>query len=816
MYHFKKGILLIYATIVFFAGFCGTLNAFQIRHTAPNLHNNKRESFELIKDGAIFVSIELPKSYTKNELDAAKTLSKYLRAIARTGNVQISNDASELTFPNKIKISRIENPVIPTPKNPETDGARKSLVVIHKNLIELKYSQEPRNAVGVLLKHLGYKFLAPTELGTEYPIKKRDVKIPTQTLVFNPPLMSISFYPVVTQEEREFFTLNGTDSFFRHFNHNMQNIFDEKALKGNPQFAPILKKYDRAFRANVNFTHLDAPLFAAIKAYKYFLKNPNEKFYSLGLDDSTVHDIRTKKNPYPNDIGREFPNYSNSFFEFANKTAKLLEKVEPEKFVPTLSYFTTEMPPDFQINENIVPVFTTDKSCYATSNYKETDFALMQKWKDSGAKLCAMWSYFYGEPYFTPRNIELYEAQAVKKMIEIGFTSYFAELGTVWAYDAPKVNLILSILNGSKENPLNILYRFYFDYYKESASPMSEFFKLSRREWENANKSGNWLVYYTKLNEGEIFTQEILEKMEEALSTAEFCAKSQIVKERVNEVRLRFEKTKAFCNFYNAQKQLLENKNSDLSTLKNDFKNAKSSLENLKKLDDFAHENSKFPQHRVLYIYNFDYSNSTRILENFSINKSQNEKSFSDILTLQEIEDFTNTKVAIESNKNQKTLIRLNFASKFFNPKDENFVQIPDTIFARHTPSKTSQFGIVKDDKNAGVLRAKNVLSSKIVRTVEVEENDLLLAEFDVEYRLSKSANAYLDIVFFDENFKKISTARQVLFPTTPLKNENVKILARTPKCAKYASISNTNIYLNNDSLVDIKEMSLKKITENK
>ncbi|MBO6102506.1 MAG: DUF4838 domain-containing protein [Opitutales bacterium] len=779
---------------------------------APRRPHRNERGFRLLENGRVSLEVEIPENPSKAEIEAAEAIKKHLEKLAVKSDIKISRGAKFFGASKKIKISKFENIKEPSPQSPDFSAFNKNSVKIRPRRVEIKYSAHPLNAAGLFLKHVGIKFLAPNDVGTEYP-EILNKTLPNALVEQTQPFASSSIYPAAKKSgEAEYYGLNGRNGYFENFSHNIQNIFDAETLKKNPEFAPKVGKYVPKKCLQPNFAHPRAAGLAAKKAAVFFAKNPQKKFFSLSLDDSLNHDERTPRNPAPDDVGREFANYSEAYFSFANSAAGIVKKIYPDKFLPALAYFTTEIPPSFKVEKNIVPMLTTDKSCYASIPYKFDDFELMRRWKDSGAALFACYSYIYGEPYYTPRGIEIFEAQAIKKMIELNCAFYFAEATPVWAYDAPKLYLIQEILNGSKEEPLKILHKFYRDFFKESAGPASEFFRLARESWGEANKSGKWLAMFQQECEAEVFPPQTLEKMDEALSRAEALAKSEKVKIRVSEIRKRFELTKAFCEFYQARKalQLAENPEPE-ETLRALAIFAEAKI-NFDIQNSAARENSAYPQHPYKEKAAYENSAASEVFAVLPKLDSGQKKRLAAILekfSPVKMEDFL---AAQKSGAEAKIICAEDFSQKKFNPQNADFAPLPGNIRARFQPSVGSLFGIVKNGGGQNVLRSKNVESSGIMKTAKAEKDKLYLAEFDCEYALSKTASAYAFLGFFDKTGKRLKSARIYLYTFDKPQSKKFSILLRAPQNAALAAISfNCEIFSGGD-FADLKSLSLKQI----
>ena len=156
---------------------------------------------------------------------------------------------------------------------------------------------------------------------------------------------------------------------FERSAHNLANLFpSSKYLETHPEFYPVLdgKRYrpksDTDWYGWEPCFSADGIVEEAVKNIKdYFKENPGIVAYSLGMNDNDKFcqcERCLAKVPSENNF-LGYRNYSNSYFEWANKVVEGVIKEYPDKWFSTIAYWNLVQPPDkIQVHPRIVPYMT--------------------------------------------------------------------------------------------------------------------------------------------------------------------------------------------------------------------------------------------------------------------------------------------------------------------------------------------------------------------------------------------------------------------------------------------------------------------------
>jgi len=131
------------------------------------------------------------------------------------------------------------------------------------------------------------------------------------------------------------------------FHHNLIRLFPpEKYTKTHPQFFPL--RDGKRYLPPTNQTHAWQPCFSADgiveEAVKninnYFFENPEETYYSLGVNDGggycECERCNLKDSGKKNFLG--FPDFSDRYYTWANAVVEGVLKKYPDKWFGTLAY----------------------------------------------------------------------------------------------------------------------------------------------------------------------------------------------------------------------------------------------------------------------------------------------------------------------------------------------------------------------------------------------------------------------------------------------------------------------------------------------
>ncbi len=763
------------------------------------LKQNKLTALNLNSDFKIanHLEIELPKEPTQHEIEAALLLFKYLNKASDKLEISIKYGASDAQ--KIISISKDKNAKIISPLLKDFSNVRKNTIEVSRNRINISYSFLPQNAVGDFLNFLGYKFFAPSDLGTEVPAAE-NLKLKSGKYVFEPDFVSSQIFSDIP--DHPWFKLIGNGVTIAGRVHFLKNFFTAEVYKKHPEFAPTPPLFMSQNVTQPKFQAKGISEFTYKAAIRFFEENPNSTAVSIGMNDSPWFDRDTKTNPPPNEIFRNYLSYSNTYFAFANLTAKLLQISNPEKFVITLAYYNLENAPDFKLSPNIVPFLTSDRANYFDTNYKNEDFALLKRWENSGIKVLAIYDYNFGRPYYVPRNIEdyIWEGITEAKKLKIA-KAYFGESNPIWAYDAAKIWVLSRLINGDKRSPQELETEFYKSIYPTSHKEIFKFFTLSKSAWKNRSSSTSLLAFIKKYSVAEIFSDAILQEMEKTLKAAESLDTKGKETLRIAQIRLCFEASKAFCRCYKKTVELYKLPS-----------NAKAS-EILRALEDSLNADKNFQESIIkqkectlyndsleTYVKEFVAPLDSLIL---SILKNGSSEEISKLKTLVSEEDYTNVQKLLGK---QKLIGKTKFEYPNYASNTPSIQAFPPNFRQRILPDRNADFRIVKNEKEY-FARIANCTHAELSKFSNVKENRVYSLIFDLDYKVPTEAYAYLKLFFLDAQ-NKVIKEKYVNIPNFKnAENRQFLIIDKAPKNSVKAGQTVVVTNIRGDNFIHIKEI---------
>ena len=389
--------------------------------------------------------------------------------------------------------------------------------------VKLKYPAhwKAAQAVGLFLrKYCRAEYFSPAEFDADY--SRSSLVFSRGSRCYSPPFFSAVFSDAAYS--RRWRSLNGIDiaSPYTAFSHNLGRIFTPEILEKYPQCAPLDKFGRRLSDSQFNLSNYIAAEVAAAAAKRAFSKGA--KMFSVGIDDTPNFDWRDEHSGLKRGYFRDYPDWSNLVFDFANRAAQKTSKTYPHGIVGALAYLVCENPPDFKLHKNVVPYFTTDRANYAAADYAEADFKILEKWGKCSFATFGIYDYLYGFPYLFPREISRYAAEGISKAHASRARLYYAETLSNWGFDAFKMHVVARVLENPNADFNAVKADFFARYYKASAGHMLEFFDTAESVWVNRKTPPQWLAFFKAENAIELFDAAALSKMDDALRRAETAA----------------------------------------------------------------------------------------------------------------------------------------------------------------------------------------------------------------------------------------------------------------------------------------------------
>lgn len=763
--------------------------------------------YPIINNGNINVEIILPQNVQKEDALAGNFLAKRLTLLAQKGNIKVSWFANK-TDRKAFSISLINKGILLSPlcSKREIDELKTIAIKSSKNSVEIYYpnSQSAQSAISTFLENFCelYEF-APEPLGLEFQ-KKINLRLPKGNFVFKRPFESFDFYG----GDRKWFNQKGASPLKELTPHNAGRILDLKMMKQKPElYGKKLDKFGKLQPCRVfqpNFVNPDCAKFFIEQTNKFFLKNPLNIAFSVGMSDTDNYSQDSLTQSFKRGYSDDLENFSDLVYSFTNKIAK----ERPDKFIIQHAYRTTLDVPNFLLEKNILPFYSTDKSEWRLPDYKAKDITRMHAWSKTGIKHFAVWDYIYGSNYFLPNPQERFVFEGIEIASKLNAIHYFAESSPVWAFDAPKLWILTSKLNGDERSFEELKNFFFKTYYGNASSDMLKFHNLAEKIWTDRKTPERWLALYGSESQALLLNKNILNRMQSALKDAQKNVKGIKFRQRVKEVSLAFECSKLFCEEY-WQKilltQNLRNKENPEVILK--------SLETLKQLKESklqALENwknsSSFP-FSSLRIWKRPEMSAPIDQAIIAVLESKNQNLISKLKDISDHNDILNAERFISKKDSPDLLIDGSFENAKFDieSKERKFpFGVMDTPLLKRE-FKTSPQATRTGKQGLFVKYAEN---SAISQSFKISEDSLCVFSGYIKGKFDAGTNIYASMIFTDIN-GMIIERKTLLIPSSPDKFSKFIIMAKSPQKASKLNVSLFCSYMKRNESVCIDDLSV-------
>src|SRR5690606_21511721 len=461
-----------------------------------------------------------------------------------------------------------------------------------------------------LERFIGIRWLMPTELWTEIPTKST-IRISNIEITENPKFLSRSFFPINMENKDDLLYAWGRNNRLRNrveFHHNLRNLFNSETInKTHPQFLPLIdgKRYvptnRRDWNWQPNFQARGIDSYSANKIIQYFKQNPEATSFSLGVNDGHNFDSRNSSGKR-NYIGVE--DYSDAYYSWVNKTVSMVNRSLPGKKFGLLAYNRVAEPPNFKLEDNVIPFITYDRHMWLEPALKEKDIENSKRWQRL-TKEYGWYDYVYGGAYIVPRiYFSLYQ-EYLKTAYDMNVRYYVAEFYPDWL-EGPKGWVMAKLLWDPDQSLTNLLDDWYANAVGEKSAPyLKQFYNLWETIWtEDVPKSAWWkrkgstyLPFNSQAYVESISYEKIL-KADELLRIAHKNADSKIRRARAEDLIAMWEFSKMNYLYFR------QKNNKALKFLNKEDRLISSQKVTKKEIDKKIEQLEKHPLHgAIMYMY---------------------------------------------------------------------------------------------------------------------------------------------------------------------------------------------------------------------
>lgn len=405
------------------------------------------------------------------------------------------------------------------------------------------------------------------DLGLEY-LGPPPTQFPEYRSVLRPAFVQRSLYP----SNSDFARRNRLVGGFQ-FNHNLAKVFNAEHFAESPQAFSVALGARRAPKGNggsdpqPNFAEPAAVEIAARAALEYFAQHPDNRSFSLSINDNTLFDESelTRERVSPLRYFRQRPDYSDLVFGFMNAVAERVFEQGgawktasgEDRYLTALAYFWTENAPSFPIHPRVMPVLTSDRAQWHDPAYRDEDRELIRRWAQSGAERIASWDYYFGAPYPYPRQFNHWIDTSLKYLHAQGVDVFFSQLPAAWGLDGAKAWLTSELLWDPQQDAEALLDEFYSHFFGAAAAAIRSFYEIAESHRNAHAGRAAWIKYYKDIGGISLFPAETLRAMRQQIERAQGAVADDARRlARVEIVSQAFEFTECYADYQRAREAL--------------------------------------------------------------------------------------------------------------------------------------------------------------------------------------------------------------------------------------------------------------------
>ncbi len=255
-----------------------------------------------------------------------------------------------------------------------------------------------------LERYVGVRWLMPGPDGEDVP-QQDDVVVAFTSVIDEPAAISRHFFGT-----EAWYTLQTTADWAERnrmhdaikFHHYLNVLFDPQVFATHPEYYPggVVPSHPYAWQPCLN----DDTAAAAIWRIKdYFHNFPNEKSFSLGINDSDNYcaaDVALA-NGKINSIG--VVDMSDVYYAWVNQVVEGVLEDYPDKKFGLLAYWNVYDPPStVMLNSHVIPYITDDRLTWIDPDMAAIGNDITEQWQLKADNL-GFYEYLFGTPYNLPR-----------------------------------------------------------------------------------------------------------------------------------------------------------------------------------------------------------------------------------------------------------------------------------------------------------------------------------------------------------------------------------------------------------------------------
>ena len=527
-------------------------------------------AFDIVEVNKPTATIVVSEDASKADRFAAQELQTYLEKISAV-RVPIEVDSTEIEG-NMIHIgdNRYVRTLGVTSEDLEPEGFK--IKTIGKNLILI--GKEPCGtefAVYTFLeKYLGIRWFWPGELGEVVP-QSNTVRVDEIDIQEAPDykMRLIGGKEAGPGEPSLWGKRNKRGGSIRAklWGSFYEMLPSEKYAKTHPEYFSLVDGTRKTRRAQLCTTNPEVIKICTDNVRSYFDKYKNVDIFTIEENDwlgfcecenCTALDTGKKLKPFkenppfaapPLAPGRfgEGDVISDRMFAFANKMAEELAKTHPDRYVSMSSYsWHTELPEKIKkLHKNLF--FQTTSSCIGHwyEPRRQEDYARLKQWAEIADNITiyeyyvnALWPNMF-------RVIPALIGQSIPQYYKLGARYFYSQGCEDYAISGLNYYVASKLLWDTTLDVKQILEDYYTNCFGNAREPMKKYFETLENAWKDATIQGDLHRSQRLLGTGRsyeqfliIFKPGILEECSSYLDEAEKLAENELIKKRVEFMRV--------------------------------------------------------------------------------------------------------------------------------------------------------------------------------------------------------------------------------------------------------------------------------------
>ncbi|MBC8874313.1 MAG: DUF4838 domain-containing protein [Planctomycetes bacterium] len=438
-----------------------------------------------------------------------------------------------------------------------------------------------------LRRCLGAEDLIPGQIGAHRPKHKR-VLVPTGKWVENPAFKHRHWSGYAGSAGPSWrVRASGGGGRYR-YHHNLYRIIKPDVYRDHPDYFPVvIPKHKQDQKGRGLHRHLKpgqryvpTERFAAYwqpctshpdvvdiitdAAIEYLDANPNDKAFSLGINDSSgfcyCEKCLAEAPPDVEPDSRAAVGYR--FYRFYNTVAERVAKKHPDARLGFLVYSALNAWYPDRLHPLLMPYLTMSMADRWDPEYRKQQNEHIRRWSGI-ARQFGIYEWLFGRGFFIPRIYAHDFADGLRFAHECGAEGFYAEAYANWGLDGPKLWVAERLLWQPDQDVDQLLDRWHTAMFAAAADPMRAYFDYLEHAWRTQKQADDRRGGYRLLGSHfkarqytDVFPPPACEEAWRLLDRADAAARQPLVKQRIAYYRTAFGATRIASNRYAAAESL--------------------------------------------------------------------------------------------------------------------------------------------------------------------------------------------------------------------------------------------------------------------